>query len=203
MCGVVSPEHRADQQRQRAADREEERDRAQRARRGRAHTRAATSADARGQHDQDRLEDEPELGHAEVELGLEGGQADQQAAGAARSAQASSAPGSRRALGRASPLALDVQHGDAHQRHRAAPPISIRWVGPHRVTSWPNRRCQTSSSGKPISAERAAGADQHAAERRVPVLGRCGSPPAPGRPCGSTIAMKPAEKMPNSPARMK
>ena len=33
----------------------------------------------------------------------------------------------------------------------AAPPISIRWVGPQRVTSWPKRRCQTSSSGKPIS----------------------------------------------------
>ena len=34
----------------------------------------------------------------------------------------------------------------------AAPPISIRCVGPHSVTSWPNSRCQTSSSGKPISA---------------------------------------------------
>ena len=34
----------------------------------------------------------------------------------------------------------------------AAPPISIRWVGPQSVTSWPNSRCQTSSSGKPISA---------------------------------------------------
>ena len=35
---------------------------------------------------------------------------------------------------------------------RPAPPISIRWVGPHSVTSWPNSRCQTSSSGKPIRA---------------------------------------------------
>ena len=33
----------------------------------------------------------------------------------------------------------------------AAPPISIRCVGPQSVTSWPKRRCQTSSSGKPIS----------------------------------------------------
>ena len=32
-----------------------------------------------------------------------------------------------------------------------APPISMRWVGPHSVTSWPNRRCQKSSSGKAIS----------------------------------------------------
>ena len=34
-----------------------------------------------------------------------------------------------------------------------APPISIRWVGPQSVTSWPNRRCQMSSSGKPLSAK--------------------------------------------------
>ena len=33
-----------------------------------------------------------------------------------------------------------------------APPISIRCVGPHSVTSWPKSRCQTSSSGKPASA---------------------------------------------------
>ena len=25
-----------------------------------------------------------------------------------------------------------------------APPISMRCVGPHKVTSWPNNRCQTS-----------------------------------------------------------
>ena len=35
-----------------------------------------------------------------------------------------------------------------------APPISIRCVGPQSVTSWPKRRCQTSSSGKPMSAYR-------------------------------------------------
>ena len=33
------------------------------------------------------------------------------------------------------------------------PPISIRWVGPQSVTSWPKRRCQKSSSGKPESAK--------------------------------------------------
>ena len=33
-----------------------------------------------------------------------------------------------------------------------APPISIRWVGPQSVTSWPKRRCHMSSSGKPESA---------------------------------------------------
>ena len=31
-----------------------------------------------------------------------------------------------------------------------APPISIRWVGPQSVTSWPKRRCQKSSRGKAI-----------------------------------------------------
>ncbi len=35
-----------------------------------------------------------------------------------------------------------------------APPISIRCVGPHSVTSWPKMRCQISSSGKPIRAYR-------------------------------------------------
>ena len=34
-----------------------------------------------------------------------------------------------------------------------APPISMRWVGPQSVTSWPNSRCQMSSSGKPLSAK--------------------------------------------------
>ena len=33
-----------------------------------------------------------------------------------------------------------------------APVMSMRWVGPHSVTSWPNSRCQTSSSGKPRRA---------------------------------------------------
>ena len=31
--------------------------------------------------------------------------------------------------------------------------MSIRCVGPQSVTSWPKRRCQTSSSGKPMSAK--------------------------------------------------
>ena len=34
-----------------------------------------------------------------------------------------------------------------------APPTMRMWVGPHSVTSWPNSRCQTSSSGKPTSAQ--------------------------------------------------
>ena len=40
----------------------------------------------------------------------------------------------------------------AESVEKPAPPIIIRWVGPHSVTSWPKMRCQMSSSGKPISA---------------------------------------------------
>ena len=51
-----------------------------------------------------------------------------------------------------------------------APPISIRCVGPQRVTSWPKRRCQTSSSGKPVSEK----APQAAI--RMPPMGAYQSP---------------------------
>ncbi len=83
-----------------------------------------------------------------------------------------------------------------------APPMSIRWVGPQSVTSWPNRRCQTSSSGKPVSAK----APQ--AHTRMPPSGAYQSPPSLtavllGRSLGRTIARKPALKIPNSPTRMK
>ena len=53
-----------------------------------------------------------------------------------------------------------------------APPISIRWVGPQSVTSWPNSRCHMSSSGKPGSAN----APQAAIIR--PPIGR---PPVPAQ----------------------
>jgi hypothetical protein len=84
----------------------------------------------------------------------------------------------------------------------AAPPISIRWVGPQRVTSWPKRRCQTSSSGKPISEN----APQ--AVIRMPPTGAYQSRPILiadplGFSFGSTIARNPDAKTPNSPARMK
>ncbi len=84
----------------------------------------------------------------------------------------------------------------------AAPPISIRCVGPHSVTSWPNSRCQTSSSGKPISANVPAEAI------RTPPSGAYQSRPsriadALGRSFGSTIAKKPALKIPKRPTRMK
>ena len=76
-----------------------------------------------------------------------------------------------------------------------APPISIRWVGPQSVTSWPKIRCQTSSSGNPISANAAeaiiatppSGAYQPSLILIAPRL---------GLPSGRTIARKPAAKMP-------
>ena len=84
----------------------------------------------------------------------------------------------------------------------AAPPISIRCVGPHSVTSWPNSRCQTSSSGNPISENAPAAA--------------ISTPPSgayqPGATCTATrdgfssgrhIERKPEANTPNSPARMK
>ena len=84
----------------------------------------------------------------------------------------------------------------------AAPPISIRWVGPQSVTSWPKRRCQTSSSGKPMSEKAPqaqtstppSGAYQSSVMRTAVAL---------GRPLGSTIEKKPAVKIPKRPARMK
>ena len=85
-----------------------------------------------------------------------------------------------------------------------APPISIRCVGPHSVTSWPNSRCQTSSSGKPISANAAGGGHQHAAERRVPVRRRAGSRSGDGLlQRERTSTRKPAAKTPNSPTRIR
>ena len=64
-----------------------------------------------------------------------------------------------------------------------APPISIRWVGPQSVTSWPNSRCQMSSSGKPREREGAAGGHHQAADRRPPVRRRGGSRSSRGAPC--------------------
>ena len=101
---------------------EEEARRRRARRRGPSHTRAATSADAGGEHDQHRLEDELELRHAEVELALEGREPDQEAAGqrargaAQRAAQRAAAAAPRASAARA----LDEQHGQADERHRRA-----------------------------------------------------------------------------------
>jgi hypothetical protein len=84
-----------------------------------------------------------------------------------------------------------------------APPISMRWVGPQSVTSWPNSRCHRSSSGKPSSAYPPAsairiaptGAYQPSAIRTAEGVGFS--------PFGRPTAMQPAAKIPNSPKRIR
>ena len=77
--------------------------------------RAHTSATRGGEGDQDRLVEQLELRHAEVELGLEGRQADDQRAGHAQVAAA-------RDLARAPELeALAHDHPQAERAHARAP----------------------------------------------------------------------------------
>jgi hypothetical protein len=75
-----------------------------------------------------------------------------------------------------------------------APPISIRCVGPQSVTSWPNRRCQTSSSGKPASANA-----PQAAISTPPTGARQPQPTAiaagPGASRGIAMASTPGEEL--------
>ena len=83
-----------------------------------------------------------------------------------------------------------------------APPIIIRWVGPHSVTSWPKMRCQMSSSGKPIIAYIPQAAISN------PPTGACQlrvmrTDAGPGLSNGNTTANMPATKMPNRPMMMK
>ena len=113
--------------------------------------RAATSVDRGGEHDQHRVEDQAELRHAEVELALQRRHAEQQAAGQ-RDAAHEARP--RRPRWRESPALARLPSTSSTARPMsviAAPPKSIRWVGPQSVTSWPKSRCHMSSSGKPIS----------------------------------------------------
>ena len=79
-CGVASPRIGPIEHGQAAADEQEEPDRAERGAAARPHA-GEHEADAGGEHDQHRLEDEAELRHAEVELGLERRQTEHQAAG--------------------------------------------------------------------------------------------------------------------------
>ena len=117
--------------------------------------RAATSADAGGEHQQDRLEDERgTAGRAKSNSAWKVESADQEAR--RRGAPAGRGPARARAAAdrareRSSP---STSRTIAPSVESDAPPISIRWVGPQSVTSWPKSRCQMSSSGKPVSATR-------------------------------------------------
>src|SRR5215207_968836 len=70
----------ADQEREQAADRPETEDRRDRAA-GAEPDPGGDEGDPGGEHDQDRLQQERELRHREVELGLEGGEGDEKGAG--------------------------------------------------------------------------------------------------------------------------
>ena len=189
-AAVGSPSTGPDEQRHQPAHREEEQRRAER--------RAAAEPDPRGderharrEHDQHRLEDHPELRHAEVELGLEGREPEQERArqrdpphpadpryARRRPAAAFAAPASTSST--ASPISVI-----------AAPPISIRCVGPHSVTSCPNSRCQTSSSGKPISANVPARRDQARRPAARTSRRRSAPPPATASPAAGTSTGSP------------
>ena len=87
-------------------------------------------------------------------------------------------------------------------RVMAAPPMSIRWVGPQSVTSWPKILCQTSSRGKPIRA------NIPQVVITTPPRGAYQSPTMrtalrEGFSRGRTQATKPAVKIPKRPPRMR
>ena len=152
--------------------------------------------DAGGEHHEHRPEDHAELRHAEVELGLERRMRPmQEGRPAARRGGATGPTAARRgaAASRRRAPASTIRIASPI-RVIAAPPISIRCVGPQSVTSWPKMRCQTSSSGKPISANAPQQRDQHAAERRVPVAAMR-TALGDGLSRGSTHARKPAVKI--------
>ena len=155
-----------DHQRDEPAHEQEERDRAERGARP-APDAGGDEADARGERDQQRLEEEVELRHAEVELGLERRQADQEAAGQRGAAQPQPALGPRAGGARAG--ALGEQHALADERQRGA-------ADQHQVGRAPQRHVLAEQAVPDVvereadQREAAAGRHQHAAERRVPAV---------------------------------
>ena len=132
------------------------------------HHPGGDKAERPGRRDQHRLEHLAELGDAEVELDLEHRKADDDAA----EAQVSDAFQEDAVLGASSPIARSPSYSSssAAMVENPAPPIIIRWVGPHRVTSWPKmrarrRRVETGQRVKPAAGH------QNAADRRIPVFG--------------------------------
>ena len=158
---------------------------------------------AGGERDQDRLEDEAELRHAEVELGLEGGETDQQAAHERRAARTDEQPvrARRPALGLLAGAAPPPAAWHAEQRHRRA-------ADQHQVRGAPEGHV-LAEQAVPDVVEREADQREGAAAqistpptRRVPVAADLHGARL-GFSRGSTIARKPAAKMPNRPIRMK
>ena len=129
--------------------------------------------DARGERDQHRLEEEVELRHAEVELGLEGREADQEAAAERRAPEhqperhtALAVLAAEDALGA---RALGEQHALADQRHGRA-------ADQHQVRRAPQRHVLAEQPVPEVvereadQREAAGGRHQQAAERRVPAV---------------------------------
>ena len=83
---MVWPNTTADHERQEAADQQEAEHRQQRAAAAEVDA-GGHQADAGGEHHQHRVQDQPELRHAEVELALEGGERDEEAAHEERAPQ--------------------------------------------------------------------------------------------------------------------
>jgi hypothetical protein len=116
-------------------------------------TRAQTSATPAQAAMSMGWQDQAELRHAEVELALEDRQADEQAADRLTPGRTKAAMPFLVDGGAVLPaLAPSCSRTSRPTSDRPAPPMSMRWVGPHSVTSWPNSRCHTSSSGKPEQA---------------------------------------------------
>ena len=167
-------EDRADDQRQRAADDEVVEQRDERGSTPCVDAGGDERATGReGEHD--RLEQEPELRDAEVELGLEGREADQKAAGDAGEAglvdRGHGAGGERAVIGLvALAAALDHEGGHAEQRQAGAP-------DQHQVRRAPEGDVLAEDpvphvvERKAHERERAAREQHDAADRGVPVAG--------------------------------
>ena len=207
-CGSGLAEHRADDQADRRRGRRRRRRRRRARRRGPTtagrqpapRRRRARSASARRRVGTAGRRSRTRPGRSR---GRSGGRPPARRAGTATTRAAQAACDSPRAAALARRAAPRPAGPPGRSSVIAAPPISIRWVGPQSVTSWPKSRCQKSSSGKPTSENAPQASDQHAADGRVPVAGDAhGAGPGRSRGAG-TIARKPAAKMPNRPARIR
>ena len=204
--GVDLPQHRADEQRHPARARSGGRRRRRRApRRVPIHTRAATSATPAASAISAGWSTARNCGDAgRIEPGTSTGRSG--ARPSARPGAASRSARTRRAAGR--PTRADRARTPSCSSTAwpisviPAPPNNIRWVGPQSVTSWPNTRCQTSSSGKPASAN----APQRPSAGRRPARAarrRCRPRGGAGGSRGIAIASTPARKTPNRPTRLR
>ena len=164
------PEHGTDEEREHAAQDQEEQHRAER----RAAAREGSRDDERDRGrsgDQQRLAQQPELGHAEVELALEDREADQQAAAGVDRAERADPPCPRRELraarSRPGEPALGEQREDRQQAER-------RTAEHHQVRRPPERDVLAEEpvpdvvEGEPGQREGGAGHQQDPADRHIP-----------------------------------